>query len=69
MQTLADITEKLGEKMLHGYSFDEIKEALKNHGFDVEEHETPVIIQQRYFRNSNIKAFENINFILASNDV
>ena len=50
-------------------SFDEIKEALKNHGFDVEEHETPVIIQQRYFRNSNIKAFENINFILASNDV
>ena len=69
VQTLADITEKLGEKMLHGYSFDEIKEALKNHGFDVEEHETPVIIQQRYFRNSNIKAFENINFILASNDV
>ena len=67
VQTLADITEKLGEKMLHGYSYEEIGTVLGDQGFKVEVHETPGIIQQRYFNDCNIKAFENINFILASN--
>ena len=53
--------------MLHGYSYEEIGTVLGDQGFKVEVHETPGIIQQRYFNGCNIKAFENINFILASN--
>ncbi len=69
VHTLADITEKLGEKMLHGYSYSEIFTVLERHGFEIEEHETPQIIQQNYFENGDdeICAFENIHFILAGN--
>ena len=63
---LASITEKLGEKMLHGYSYKEIYDVLERHGFEIEEHETPQMIQMHYFENrSDMAAFENINFILA----
>ena len=66
VRTLADITEKLGEKMLHGYSYKEIYAVLERHGFEIEEHETPQMIQMHYFENrSDMAAFENINFILA----
>lgn len=67
VSTLSQITEKLGEKMLHGYSIAEITEALERHQFEVENHETPNTIQKKYFegRSDGIKAFENINFILA----
>ena len=35
-------------------------------GFEIEEHETPQMIQMQYFNNrSDMAAFENINFILA----
>ena len=66
VHTLAHITEKLGEKMLHGYSYKEIYDVLERHGFEIEEHETPQMIQMHYFENrSDMAAFENINFILA----
>lgn len=67
VQTLADITERLGEKMLHGYSFSDINTVLERYGFEIEEHETPQMIQQHYFadRDDGIKAFENIHFMLA----
>ena len=66
VHTLAHITEKLGEKMLHGYSYKEVFTVLERHGFEIEEHETPQMIQLRYFKNrSDMAAFENINFILA----
>ena len=68
VNTLADITERLGEKMLHGYSFSEISTVLDRYGFEIEDHETPQMIQQLYFedRDDGIKAFENIHFMLAS---
>ena len=67
VKTLAGITEKLGEKMLHGYSFREIYTVLDSHNFEIEEHETPQMIQEHFFqdRDDDIRAFENINFILA----
>ena len=68
VHTLTAITEKLGEKMLHGYSFKEIYSVLEKYGFVIEVHETPQMIQQNYFkdRDDGIRAFENIHFILAS---
>ncbi|MBQ7522490.1 MAG: class I SAM-dependent methyltransferase [Clostridia bacterium] len=67
VRTLAKITEKLGEKMLHGYAFSEINAVLDRYGFEIEEHQTPQIIQQYYFdnRNDGIRAFENIHFLSA----
>ena len=67
VHTLAEITERLGEKMLHGYSFSEINTVLDRYGFEIEDHETPQMIQQHYFadRDDGIKAFENIHFMLA----
>lgn len=67
IHTLANITEKLGEKMLHGYSFSDINTVLNRHGFEIEDHETPQMIQQHYFadRDDGIRAFENIHFMLA----
>ena len=67
VHTLADITEKLGEKMLHGYSFSEINTVLDKYGFEIEDHETPQMIQKHYFedREDGITAFENIHFMLA----
>lgn len=67
VHTLAEITERLGEKMLHGYSFSEISTVLDRYGFEIEDHETPQMIQQHYFedRDDGIRAFENIHFMLA----
>ena len=67
VHTLADITEKLGEKMLHGYSFAEVNSVLDKYGFEIEDHETPQMIQKHYFdgRDDGITAFENIHFMLA----
>ena len=67
VHTLAEITEKLGEKMLHGYSFREISETLERYSYEIEDHETPQMIERQYFENrtDGITAFENIHFILA----
>ena len=67
VHTLAEITEKLGEKMMHGYSFREISETLERYSYEIEDHETPQMIERQYFENrtDGITAFENIHFILA----
>ncbi len=64
---LALITEKLGEPMLHGYSEKEISDVLKKYKYKIAIHETPQMIQKKYFdgRNDGQRAFENIHFISA----
>ncbi|MBE6354931.1 SAM-dependent methyltransferase [Treponema sp.] len=64
---LARITEKLGEPMLHGFSFGEIKASLERHGLRIVKHETPTVIQKKYFsnRSDGLKAYENVHFIVA----
>ena len=64
---LAMITKNLGEPMLHGYSQEEIKKTLTKYGFAINIHQTPKIIQHKYFdnRKDGQKAFENIHFISA----
>ena len=64
---LAQITAKLGEPMLHGFTIEEIREVLERHGFAINKHETPKTIQKNYFekRYEEQTAFENIHFILA----
>lgn len=70
IHTLTEITEKLGEKMLHGYSFSEIDTALKKNGYQIEDHRTPQEIQKAFFdnRTDGISAFENIHFISAEKE-
>ena len=64
---LAQITDKLGEPMQHGFTAEEIRRAVSENGFSVIRHETPQIIQKTYFENraDGQSAFENIHFILA----
>ena len=64
---LAQITDKLGEPMQHGFTTEEIRHAVSRNGFSVIRHETPKIIQKTYFENraDGQSAFENIHFILA----
>lgn len=64
---LAQITDKLGEPMQHGFTVNEIRQALSESKFSVIKHETPISIQKAYFENrtDGQLAFENIHFILA----
>ncbi len=64
---LAQITDKLGEPMQHGFTIEEIRQAASQHGFWVMRHETPDSIQKKYFENraDGQSAFENIHFVLA----
>jgi len=64
---LAQITDKLGEPMQHGFTIEEIRRAVSENGFSVIRHETPLRIQKAYFENraDGQSAFENIHFILA----
>ena len=64
---LAQITDKLGEPMQHGFTIEEIRQAAAENGFSVIRHETPDSIQKTYFENraDGQSAFENIHFILA----
>lgn len=64
---LAQITDKLGEPMQHGFTVEEIRHAVSENGFSVIRHETPLSIQKTYFDNraDGQAAFENIHFILA----
>lgn len=64
---LAQITDKLGEPMQHGFTVSEMHQALSENGFTVVRHETPENIQKAFFldRIDGQTAFENIHFILA----
>ena len=48
---LAQITDKLGEPMQHGFTIEEIRRAVSENGFSVIRHETPLRIQKAYFEN------------------
>lgn len=67
MAALEDITQSLGEVMQGGMSFKELAKTFDSIGFHISEHVTPQIIQETYFRkrNDNLKAFEDVSFILA----
>ena len=64
---LAQITDKLGEPMQHGFTREEIQHAVSENGFSIIRHETPVRIQKTYFENraDGQSAFENVHFVLA----
>ena len=67
VRELTEITSKLGEPMLHGFSVDEIHTILNEEGFNIRRHEGPRDIQRHFFddRMDNQRAMENIHFILA----
>lgn len=67
VQELADVTEKLGEPMLHGFSTEEVKQALERNVFELASHYRPETIQDLYFegRSDGLKAYENVHFIVA----
>ena len=53
--------------MLHGFSVEEVKEALERNSFELASHYTPEIIQSLYFegRTDGLKAYENVHFVKA----
>lgn len=67
---LTEITAKLGEPMQHGFTVEEIRQALNRHGFQISVHKDPAAIQKKYFerRTDGQRAFENIHFILAEKE-
>ncbi len=64
---LREITSRLGEEMLHGYTVREISDILERCGFLVDEHATPAKLQARFFAEgaNEMRAFENVHIILA----
>ena len=67
VRDLADITARLGEPMVKGFSVWQIKRALGRHSLKIENHERPKDIQRNYFtgRNDNLRAYENVHFVQA----
>lgn len=67
---LSEITRKLGEPMVQGFTLQDMKDILARNGFSIENHMTPQNIQKEYFanRSDQQRAFENIHFILAEKE-
>ncbi|MGM9559523.1 class I SAM-dependent methyltransferase [Anaerovibrio slackiae] len=67
VRDLTELTERLGEPMLHGFSLTEIRGILQEEGFVIRQHESPADIQRHFFegRIDNQQAVENIHFLLA----
>lgn len=59
------MAEKCGEPMKSCFGYDELEKLLERHGFLIYEFLNRDEIQQRYFPESELTAFENINFALA----
>ncbi len=68
---LAEITENLGEPMLHGFSIAELNDAIHRHNLKIEIHLNPNEIEKLFFdgKIDNQKAYENIHFISAVREV
>lgn len=64
---LHQMTELLGEKMVHGYSFNEIELCLKNNSGRILEHLSPEDLNERYFKNRDdgMKAYANVHLVKA----
>lgn len=62
---LHQMTELLGEKMVHGYSFKEIEKCFSSYSGKVLEHLTPDDIDKRYFqkRHDGMKAYANVHLV------
>ena len=53
--------------MVDGFSYSQIKTLLLDTHFNLDEHLTPLDIDERYFKeNSTLKAYENVHFISAT---
>ncbi len=66
---LSDITSSMGEPMKDGLNFSEIDEIFKKYDFKVKNHFKPNDIQKYYLKKSdNLKAYENIHFIIAAKE-
>ncbi len=63
VQFLAKFTEKCGEKMKHGFSFEENLNILEKYHFNVIKHLSPKDIQKQFFENTEQQAYENVHFI------
>lgn len=63
---LSEIAAALGETMIQGFSYDEMKQTLEEEGLHVAEHLAPAQIEERWFAGrDNITAFPNIHLLLA----
>ncbi|MCD7780389.1 MAG: class I SAM-dependent methyltransferase [Candidatus Gastranaerophilales bacterium] len=71
VKNLTQLTAHFGEPMKHGYSYNDLENALNNHKFVIEKHLTPENIQEKFFKNrkDGQSAFENIHFISAAKKV
>ncbi len=66
------LANEANEKMLAGYSYDEMEKLLCKCGFLIYEHLTPKQITEQYFEEYNkansihyMSAFDNVNYCLA----
>ncbi len=67
VEALTEVTRKLGEPVVHGYTVAEIETILREEGFRIRIHETPDAIESQFFdgRSDHQHALENVHFILA----
>ena len=66
VKKLSSMTKDLGEQMAKEFSFDEIKDILKRHHFEVLDHRCPQAIQQDLLnQGSSLKAFPNVHLVTA----
>ncbi|MBR1681161.1 class I SAM-dependent methyltransferase [bacterium] len=63
VQFLTKFTENCGEKMKHGFSFEEILNLLEKYNFSVIKHFSPKEIQKIFFEKTEHQAYENVHFI------
>lgn len=67
VKKLRTLTEGLGEKMTDGFNYEELEKTLIDSGYKVVDYQSPKQIQEKYFSNrkDNLRAFENVHFIVA----
>ena len=67
VRRLAQMTERLGERMTQGFSLEEMHDVFERHHCKIIKHLSPQAIQNKYFkdRQDGLTAYENIHFISA----
>lgn len=67
VKRLESMTEKLGEKMQVGFTYNELSRALFQYGFQIDTFLNPIKIQELYFKNhkDGLVAYENVNLVSA----
>lgn len=71
VKKMKTLTEELGEKMTDGFNYEELARTLLNCGYKVVDYQSPTQIQEKYFSNrkDNLRAFENVHFIVAESEI